>query len=85
MPVICEFYGILIRMFFADHQPPHFHAKYGGDEAVFDMEGKITRGWLPVRAEKLVREWAQARQTELMEAWSLCESQQQPKKIPPLE
>lgn len=56
MPVICEFYGILIRMFFADRAPPHFHAEYAGHKAVFDMKGNVTQGSFPPRAEKLVRE-----------------------------
>jgi len=37
-------------MFYADHAPPHFHAKYGGDEALFDMDGNIIEGKFPVRA-----------------------------------
>jgi hypothetical protein len=85
MPIISQFYGILIRMFYADHAPPHFHAKYGGDEALFDMDGNIIEGKFPVRAERLVREWTQKRRAELMDAWSHCVNKQQPNKIEPLE
>jgi Domain of unknown function (DUF4160) len=59
MPTISAFYGILIRMFFNDHAPPHFHARYGGDEATIDI-GTLTviRGELPRRALALTQEWA---------------------------
>lgn len=33
MPEISRFYGIVIRMYWADHPPPHFHAEYGSDQA----------------------------------------------------
>jgi len=72
-------------MFYGDHPPPHFHAEYGGQKAVFDMQGAITQGSFPPRAEKLVREWVQDHQAELMDAWSACASNQQPNKIDPLE
>ena len=57
MPVISRFYGILIAMYFNDHNPPHFHAKYSGYEALFDFNGKVIEGDLPKRAVKFVQEW----------------------------
>lgn len=39
MPVLSMFYGIIIRMYFDDHNPPHFHAEYQGYKAQFDMDG----------------------------------------------
>ena len=60
MPRICEFYGIVIEMYYADHAPPHFHARYGGDEAKIAIAtGDIVAGRLPGRAVRLVREWAE--------------------------
>lgn len=48
MPEVCRFYGIVITMFFADHEPPHFHAEYGGSEAQFGIEDlALLRGKLP--------------------------------------
>jgi Domain of unknown function (DUF4160) len=51
VPRISEFYGIVIEMFFADHPPPHFHARYAGDEALIVIEtGEVFAGFLPGRA-----------------------------------
>jgi Domain of unknown function (DUF4160) len=59
MPTISAFYGILIRMFFNDHPPPHFHARYGEYEATVDIATlALLEGQLPHRALNLVREWA---------------------------
>ena len=59
MPVISRFYGIVIKMYFNDHTPPHFHALYGEYNGVFDIESlEMIEGDLPKRAKKLVQEWA---------------------------
>lgn len=88
MPRISSFYGIVIRMFYdeARHEGrPHFHAAYGGDEAVFDIESfELIAGKLPRRAKKLVLEWARARQEELRENWDLARDHKPPKPIDPL-
>lgn len=56
MPEISRFHGIVIRMFFADHSPPHFHAEYGGYEAVINIETlAVISGKLPLRAMGLDR------------------------------
>lgn len=41
MPTISVFFGIIIRMFYRDHNPPHFHAEYQGQNATFDFDGKL--------------------------------------------
>jgi hypothetical protein len=85
MPTISAFYGILIRMFFNDHAPPHFHARYGGFEATIDLASfQILEGQLPARALRLVQEWARIHQEELLEDWRLCRENAQPAKIEPL-
>ena len=57
MPEICRFYGIVIRMYFDDHSPPHFHAVYGGAEAVIEIDSlAVLSGHLPPRARGLVTE-----------------------------
>jgi hypothetical protein len=57
VPTISSFYGIVIRMYFSDHAPPHFHSVYAGEEAVVAIAtGDVLRGGLPERAMRLVRE-----------------------------
>ena len=53
MPSVSYFWGIIIRMFWGDHNPPHFHAVYQNDEAMFNIEtGKMIEGYLPKRQKK---------------------------------
>lgn len=86
MPTICMFYGIVIRMFFNDHAPPHFHAEYAGCKATVDIkELRILEGSLPRRAQQLVLDWAELHQEELLEDWRLCVAKQQPHQIAPLQ
>ena len=86
MPTISVFYGIVIRMFFNDHSPPHFHAIYAEHEATIDIEKlSLSTGYLPRRALELVLDWAELHQPELIEDWNLCKSKQQPKQISPLK
>jgi hypothetical protein len=86
MPTISQFYGILILMFYADHAPPHFHARYGDNEALIDIrELTVMRGGLPPRALGFVLEWAKLHQAELLTDWELCASKQKPQPIEPLE
>ena len=70
MPEISRFYGIIIKMFFSDHIPPHFHAIYGEYNALFDIKSlELIEGDLPNRAKKLVLEWAKLYQLELINMW----------------
>ena len=86
MPTISAFYGILIQMFWGDHAPPHFHALYAEYEVLIDIHTlEVVRGSMPRRALALVLEWASAHRAELLEDWILCENNQSPKKISPLE
>lgn len=85
MPTISMFYGILIKMYWDDHAPPHFHVEYGEYRAQYLIEPlHLAKGSLPRRADALVLEWATMHRIELMEDWQLCESKQHPKKILPL-
>ena len=86
MPTISEFFGIVIRMCFSDHLPPHFHAFYGGAEAVYSIQTlEVLEGGLPRRAHNLVLEWASERRAELMLNWNLARRSQPLSSIPPLE
>lgn len=85
MPTISAFYGILIQMYFDDHAPPHFHARYAESEAQIDIQTlAVINGELPRRALALVLEWAQQHRAELIEDWNLCAHNQLPHKIHPL-
>jgi hypothetical protein len=85
MPTISMFYGIVIRMFFNDHAPPHFHARYGEFEATIEIgSGKVLQGQLPTRALDLATEWAASHQIELLENWQRCRDNRSPAKIDPL-
>ncbi len=86
MPEICRFFGIVIRMFYNDHQPPHFHAEYAGSEALLIIESlEIYRGELPRRALALVLEWAALHRDELRNAWQMAQGGRTPQPISPLE
>ncbi len=70
MPVISQFFGIYIRMYFDDHNPPHFHAEYQGHVALVAIEnGDIIKGKLPKKAARLIQEWCLEHQEELMTNW----------------
>jgi len=85
MPCISEFYGILIYIYWNDHQPPHFHAKYGEFEILVSINTlEVLEGKFPKRARAMVLEWASEHRTELVEDWNLCSIKQHPNPIPPL-
>lgn len=85
MPTISFFYGILIRMYYNDHEPPHFHALYGEFQATVAIdELRVLEGELPRRALDLVLDWAELHQAELRENWHLARAKNAPKKITPL-
>ena len=86
MPEVSRFYGIVIRMFFREHGPPHFHADYGGQQTVVRIEDlAVLRGRLPPRELGIVREWASLHQAELQDAWERARRLEAPGKIAPLE
>ena len=85
MPEICRFYGIIIRMYFSDHNPPHFHAIYGNAEVVIAIESLgVIVGELPPRAMGLVMEWASLRHENLRKAWQHASKMQPIERIEPL-
>jgi hypothetical protein len=82
MPTVAYFYGIAIQMFFNDHNPPHFHARYGRAKALVRIsDGQIISGELPQLATRLVREWALARREELEENWRRAQEHRRLEKI----
>jgi len=86
MPEISRFFGIVIKMFFDDHNPPHFHAEYSSDLALIDIRNlSVFSGRLPPRVMGLVIEWATIHQEELFVDWERARSQKDLLKISPLE
>ena len=83
MPEITRFYGIIIQIRFnREHNPPHFHAKYGDREGAFDIQTlAMLQGNLPNKAQALVQEWASQYRNELLQMWNTKEL----KKLQPLE
>jgi len=85
MPEISRFYGIIIAMFWDEHNPPHFHARYGGHNAALEIESlRLLDGKLPPRALGLVVEWASQHREDLMANWEKARNQNQLGKIDPL-
>ena len=86
MPRISAFFGIVIRMFYNDHSPPHFHAEYGEHEAVYEIETiEVSRGKLPRRAHALVVEWTTLHRFELMGNWDRARQGLPLRSIEPLD
>jgi len=82
MPVIARFYGIVVKMYFSDHLPPHIHAVYGEYNGIFDLKTlEMIEGDLPGRAIRLVNEWQKEYKNELIKIWET----QNFKKLPGLK
>jgi hypothetical protein len=85
MPQISTFLGIIIRMFYRDHNPPHFHAVYAEYEGLIDINKlELISGKLPPRVLGLVIEWTALHQKELNDNWESAKRQEQLKSIAPL-
>ena len=86
MPIVSEFFGIKIYMYWQEHNPPHFHAEYSGLQAVIDINNSvIIKGALPLKQLKLVLAWCELHKTELIDNWKAAEEHQQIIKIEPLK
>jgi Domain of unknown function (DUF4160) len=84
MSEISRFLGIRVEMFYDDHLPPHFHARYEGERAVFTLDGGLMEGSMSKQAQRLLREWAGLHPSELAENWDLAEKHLPLNRIPPL-
>lgn len=86
MPIISAFFGILIRMYYQEHEPPHFHAEYQGQFAKFGFDGEIIAGDIRSgTARRLIRDWALQHRIELEANWARMKAGQPLERIPPLE
>jgi hypothetical protein len=85
VPQISRFHGIVIAMYFTDHQPPHFHASYGEYAASIDIDtGNVRTGSLPSRQMRLVKRWAALHQDDLSANWHRARTGKQLTPIAPL-
>ena len=86
MPELSRFFGIVVRMYYDNHEPPHIHVEYAGDKAVIDFDGNVLQGSLSSRtALHLVREWINLHLDELEKDWKLAKNGREIHKIAPLE
>ena len=86
MPIISVFYGIIIRLNFGDHNPPHFHAEYQGFQAAFEIgTGKLLAGELPHSAKKLVQAWEKKNRSALRRNWDRAAAHEPLQRIPGME
>ena len=84
MPEICRFLGIVIYMYFSDHAPPHFHAKYNRFEITITIEDGVVKGEFPKKALRQVLKWYDLHKKELLQNWKLAKQSHALKKIKPL-
>lgn len=85
MPEISRFYGIVIKMYWLDHPPPHFHAEYGDHVAAVEIGGgRVIEGSLPLRARRMVRQWEAVHSAELFVNWARARSDRPLLAIDPL-
>jgi hypothetical protein len=85
MPELSRFLGMIISIYFDDHNPPHFHVSYNSDEALIAINDlSILKGSLPPRVLGLAMEWARLHQSELLENWNTVQMNGEYFKIDPL-
>jgi hypothetical protein len=85
VPEISRFFGIIVRMRYGDHGPPHVHVIYGEHEAMIDIESGHVRGHFAPRAPGMALEWTRLRRHQLLEDWDLVRRHLVPKPIAPLD
>ena len=86
MPIISIFFGIVVRMYYKEHEPAHFHAEHQGQDGKFDFSGKMIAGGIQSKtALRLIREWAELHRAELEANWARMKAGQPLDKIAPLE
>ncbi len=86
MPIISVFFGIVIRMFYKEHEPAHFHAEYQGQQGKFDLDGGMVVGNIQSgTALRLIREWASLHRRELEANWENMKAGRPPERVAPLD
>ena len=86
MPIISAFFGIIVRIFYREHEPPHFHSEHQGQQGKFSFDGKMIAGNINSRtARRLIRQWASLHRGELEANWEKMKQGRSLEKIRPLE
>jgi hypothetical protein len=85
MPELSRFLGIVVRMYYRDHEPAHFHASYGDYEVTVRLTDGGVEGRFPRRALQLLLEWYELHRDELMADWELAKQRKPLSPIAPLE
>ena len=85
MPELSRFLGIVVQMYFEDHLPPHFHARYGSFRVKVQIDTGVIEGTFPPRALRHLMEWYDLYRAELRQDWELASRGENPVPIPPLE
>ena len=85
MPEISRFFGIVVFMLYREHNPPHFHARYGGKEISVEIESGAVTGKMSNRALRMIEEWREAHQDELLDNWNSARERRTLTRIEPLE
>jgi len=85
MPELSRFFGIVVTMYYNDHEPPHFHAYYGAFEIAIEIDTGAEAGHFPRRARALLLEWYSLHREELMANWERSRDRRGLRPIRPLE
>jgi hypothetical protein len=86
VPIISTFFGIVIRMFYREHEPVHFHAEHQGQRASVGLDGEVLAGEIQsANARRLIREWAELHRAEIEANWARMKAGEQLERIEPLE
>ena len=85
MPTLSYFYGIEILMRFLDHNAPHIHAKYQGNQITIDIKDGKVKGEISERALRLILEWLEEHREELLACWEKVSNGIDPGKVAPLD
>jgi len=86
MPTLSIFYGLVVKMYYKDHQKPHIHVQYQDDNAVIEIEtAELKEGNLPIRQLRFVQAWVEIHKEDLMSNWKLCKDGNEPFRIEPLK
>lgn len=86
MPEISRFLRLIVAMYYSDHRPPHFHVRYGNEEAIIEIvSGRLLACSLPTRSRALIEEWRRMHVNELLDNWRLAAERRPLRKIAPLE
>jgi len=86
VPVISAFFGVVIRMFYQEHEPPHFHAEHRGEQATFNLDGELIAGSIRSRrARRFIEEWTSLHRRELEANWERMKAGRPLERIEPLQ